>query len=406
MVKWTKEKCFDAAKKCSSKSEFNKKYSGAYNYALKNGFLKEIQNYFPFVGSRYKRCIYACEFPNKVVYVGLTYNLEKRKSQHLRNNDSSVFKYIEKTNETPSFKQLTEYIDYEKAALLEGVFLEQYTKNEWIILNKTKTGGLGSVDKVITRKWTFEKCLEVAKKCASYAEFSNKFPGAINALTKDGKLKEIKTLLGGTDYHPKWNKEAAFEECKKYETLKEFREKSSGAYVFMLKNGYTKEIKKILKVLQRDAWSFEEAKIEALKYNSKKEFRENALGCYNVCGKRGWLNEVCKHMKNLTEENKIYNEKNVIETLKNFSYMEELKKSKDKFVRGCYWWLKYKKLLIEYKKFLRKNEYSKKSIPWTEEMIWDEVKKYKTYKDFRINSKAYQIAVKRKMNEKIKNFYE
>ena len=51
-----------------------------------------------------------------------------------------------------------------------------------------------------------------------------------------------------------------------------------------------------------------------------------------------------------------YNEK-IIELydqmkVKISSKMEELKKSDDKFVRGCYWWLKKKKLLVEYKKYL------------------------------------------------------
>ena len=66
-IKWNKEACEKAAKECTSKYEFNKKYPGAYKRAKEYGWFEEItKNYIP-VGNRYKRCIYAYEFPDNCV---------------------------------------------------------------------------------------------------------------------------------------------------------------------------------------------------------------------------------------------------------------------------------------------------------------------------------------------------
>jgi len=39
---WTKERCHEVALTCNSRFEFQKKYRGAYNLARKNGWLNEI----------------------------------------------------------------------------------------------------------------------------------------------------------------------------------------------------------------------------------------------------------------------------------------------------------------------------------------------------------------------------
>lgn len=111
-------------------------------------------------------------------------------------------------------------------------------------------------------------------------------------------------------------------------------------------------------------------------------------------------------MRNLNDERKIYNEKNVKEVVQKYNYMQQLRESDDKFVRGCYWWLKTQKRIEEFKQYLNKDESKKKNIPWTLEMIENEYKKYNSYKEFREQSKAYQICVKRKILEKIKHYYE
>lgn len=410
ITKWTKENCIEAAKQCKTKSEFNSKFCGAMTIAKKRGWYNELLQYFTPVGSKYKRCIYVCEFSDNHAYVGLTYNFEKRKKDHLRDKDSSIFKYISLSNLKPLFKQVTEYLDYQEAAIKEGEFLNEYKNNGWVMLNRAPTGGLGSKDEII-RKWTEEKCFGVARTCSSYKEFYENYSGALNYCKKHNLINKIKDMFPLTirnTYHKKtkWNKESALEESEKYNTIKEFIKKNSGAYLFLLKNGFQKEMRENKTLLQRDEWTLEEAQQEALKYDTKKTFREGSYGCYGVCQKRGWIDIVCSHMRNLNEERKIYNERNVKEVVQKYNYMQQLKESDDKFVRGCYWWLKRHKKIEEFKQYLNKDDSKKKNIPWTDEMLEKEYKCYKTYKEFREQSKAYQVCVKRKLLEKIKKYYE
>ena len=405
ITKWTKENCIEAAKQCKTKSEFNNKFCGAMTIAKKRGWYNELLQYFIPVGSKYKRCIYVCEFSDNHAYVGLTYNFEKRKKDHLRDKKSSIFKYISLTKLKPLFKQITEYLDYQEAAIKEGEVLNEYKNNGWLMLNRVPTGGLGSKDEIV-RKWTEEKCIEVAKLCPSYTFFAQNYKGAMAYCQKHNIVYKIKDILQPNYEHTFWTKEKALEESKKYNTIKEFSEKNNGAYSFLLKNGLQKEMRKNKTLLQRDEWTLEEAQQEALKYDTKKTFREGSCGCYGVCQKRGWIDVVCSHMRNLNEERKIYNERNVKEVVQKYNYMQQLRESDDKFVRGCYWWLKGQKRIEEFKQYLNKDDFKKKNIPWTDEMLEKEYKCYKTYKEFREQSKAYQICVKRKLLEKIKKYYE
>ena len=400
---WTKERCIEAAKECKTKSEFNKRYSGAYNSSKDHGWFNELLKYFIPIGSKYKRCIYACIFEDNTIYVGLTCNLQRRISQHLHDDDSAIYKHIKETGLIPTFVQKTDYIDYDEASKAEGEILKQYNDKGFIPLNKAQTGGLGSKGNVLPRKGTKEKCIETAKKCSSYKEFREKYKSAQEASTKNDFIEDIKKILPPKCSHHIWTNETALEEAKKYKYLKDLREKASGCYHFLLKNNLLRYVRKQMILLQRDAWTFEEVYNEALKYDSKTDFRKHNENCYRACERKGWLDEVCSHMSNISP-NLIYTESFVIETLKNFEYMEQLKKSEDKRVRGCYWWLKKHKKLIEFKKYLKETD---KIIRWTENKAYKELAKYNTYTEFRVGSNTcYNYFVRHKRLKDIKDYYE
>jgi predicted GIY-YIG superfamily endonuclease len=310
--KWTYEKCIEAAKTCKTKSEFGIKFCGAYATAKSHNWLSDIIKNFEPVGSKVKRCIYAYEFSDNSVYVGLTFSLKKRNMQHMRDLDSSVYQHIKETNIKPVLVQKTDYIDYKEAAQKEGEILNEYKENGWFILNKTKTGGLGS---------SIEKKEKV----------------------KIHKQKRFK-----------WTEEALKKEIEKYKTLSDFRTQSPNAYSICSRKKLLNTLCVNLKRQVHETWTMEEAKKEALKYHYKKDFEQNSHGCYSSCRNKGWLEIVCVHMGDYKKENSLYNEENVKEVVSRYTQMQKLKKSEDKFERGCYWWLKKKKLLIEYKKYLKK----------------------------------------------------
>ena len=78
ITKWTKENCIEAAKQCKTKSEFNSKFCGAMTIAKKRGWYNELLQYFTPVGSKYKRCIYVCEFSDNHAYVSGGQNIHRK----------------------------------------------------------------------------------------------------------------------------------------------------------------------------------------------------------------------------------------------------------------------------------------------------------------------------------------
>jgi hypothetical protein len=166
---WTLEHCQEDALKFTNKLEWAKISAGAYDAAIRNNWMELCCKHMISLGSKYRRLIYAFEFSDKSVYVGLTFNIEKRKSDHLLSNKSAVHKFIQKTKLDYEFKVLSDYLDRDNASIEEGKFLKIYKDNGWRILNRIKTGGLGGD----IRKWTKETCIIEALKYSTKTDWIN-----------------------------------------------------------------------------------------------------------------------------------------------------------------------------------------------------------------------------------------
>ena len=240
---WTKELCGEEAKKYKILDDFRKNSSSAYSISVKNKWIEDICINYEEQGTYYKRFIYAYEFPDNHVYVGLTYNIAKRKNQHIKTG--TVFEYSEETNSIPAFKQLTRNpVSVEEAKLLEESYLQEYIKDGWAGLNKAKTGGLGGGKS----KWTFDKI---------------------------------------------------YKEALKYKDRSSFYKDFSWAYSVAIRRGWIEEITKHMAYKQKPAyyWNYENCRIEALKYTSKKEFNKTCTSAYQSAKRNGWLEDLCDHMK-------------------------------------------------------------------------------------------------------------
>lgn len=248
---WTKELCHQEALKYKLKSDFQKYSSSAFQIARKNGWLDEIRLHMIVLGDKYKRCIYAIEYSDNHVYIGLTYNLEKRFEQHKNNVNSASYKHQKKTGIEPKIIQLSNYIDSSLAANFEKESIKQYLKNGWIVLNKKQGGGLGG----------------------------NIF---------------------------KWNKENCKIEAQKFECRKDFLKHSPSAYHVCRKNNWLDIFCKhmIEKRKSNGYWDKETTAIEAKKYNTKRQFKMNCGSAYNSALKNNWIDEICLHMKKFNFKNR------------------------------------------------------------------------------------------------------
>ena len=140
---WDKEKCVAAAKSCKTRTEFNKKYRGAYSSSVKNKWIDSI-------------------------YKILKSNKGKRNRKYTK--DSCREKAL-------LFNTKRDFKKYSK-----GEFSAAY-KNGW----------LDEIAQHMKRpvKWTKEFAFEKSKECKNRNEFKTKYKGGYHASLKNNWLNEF-----------------------------------------------------------------------------------------------------------------------------------------------------------------------------------------------------------------------
>lgn len=219
-MKWTYEKCKEICKKCESIKELRNNYGSAYTLIHRNKWTDLFKNFKP-LGSLKDRYIYVYEHTDNTVYIGLTYNPEKRHNDHMQRNQLLINK-----KDIQTYRVIAGPMDKCLAAEVEVSTIEDYSLQGWTILNKAKGGSLGNQDNV----WNFKKVDEIARNCQSRTEMARNHGSAYQWAYRNGKLSEIFSHL-----NPSLNIERTEEEileitnrCSSY---KEFYTNFKGAYL-------------------------------------------------------------------------------------------------------------------------------------------------------------------------------
>lgn len=291
VVEWNKEKILAVARQFETRTEFRKVYEGAYSAARRLDILEIACEHMQVIGSKYERAIYAFEFEDKSVYVGLTFNYEQRYKEHL-GHDGVVGIKAKKTKFT--YVKFNQWFSVEEVGKEEGIVLNQYITDGWNILNRNKTGGLGAQSK----KWTKEACREAAIACESVSEFKEKSPSAYTLANNGRFWKEISGHLSRKIEKDKWNEKTILATALKFETRKEFSKKYGGAYNKARDLGIlTKVCKHMTRLVRKSGyWAKKTILEEALHYQHRSDFNEGCKAAYVKASKMGWLDDVCKHM--------------------------------------------------------------------------------------------------------------
>jgi hypothetical protein len=240
MYYWTYEKCKESAMKYKTKKDFEKYDNKAYKAMYRKGYL-DICSHMEIKNDK-KRCIYVYEFDDNYAYVGLTHNHIDRKNRHKKDKYSYVYKHFMICSGY-TFKLLTDYINVDDAIIQESEYVERYKNNGWLILNKSKTGSIGST----ILFWNYDNCKKEALKYNTRSEYYRKSGGSYNSALKNGWLNDI---------------------CSHMIELKK-------------PNGY---------------WDYNTCKVEALKHNTKNEFKRYNKTAYNTACRNKWINKICSHM--------------------------------------------------------------------------------------------------------------
>lgn len=185
---WTKKSCVAEIRKYNTVTDLLNNNMGAYLYARKHGFWEEESLRMEKRGSLRLRKIYVFEFDDRHAYVGLSYNPQKREKDHLRDKDSAVYIHLQETNCPYIFKELSPFLEREVASIKEEEFKQLYKKNGWLMLNRMKCGGLGSLG---STKYSKEQVREIASKYDCRSDFNENDKGAYLYAYKNGWLDEI-----------------------------------------------------------------------------------------------------------------------------------------------------------------------------------------------------------------------
>ena len=237
LISWSKQMCEKEAMRFKTKKEFRDGSPKAYAYAQQNKLLDEICTHMIPIGNIFNRMVYCYEFLDNTVYIGITYNEEKRKSEHLNNKRGPVAEYMVYSGLKPIYKKLCGYLEVKLAQVKEQDYIDMYKKKGWKVLNSSKGGALGGNK----RKWTKEEILRVSKLYKRKIDFqkSIKHYTAYNAARKMGILEEVCKDMIGKRY---WTKGEVLVEAKKYGSMSEFMKNSGGAYNYASRNKFRDQI--------------------------------------------------------------------------------------------------------------------------------------------------------------------
>jgi hypothetical protein len=336
--KYTYDHFLRAVQECNnSKTLFISKYRRLYDYSQRVGWYKSYTWHNPVDSKQNQHVVYCYkDIESKSIYIGLTKNQTKRHLSH--KTCGPVFNHF-KEKQFPHPEILMANLTAIEAKRQEGIFVNEFRKAGWKILNKAKTGekssSLGGSNEVLTYevcytiaqkyksksefqkndvsayrkslekgwinswfsnltrlKWTREKCYEVAKEYKSKSEFRIKNQSAYNSALHNGWLNDyfwFKTRRRQS----KWNEESCLKAAKSCRTRSEFAKKYSSAYKKALKNGWVNnynwlEYSSIL-LKKRAKWTYETCRNLALNYTSRWQFGKENSGAYHACLRNNWL---------------------------------------------------------------------------------------------------------------------
>ena len=342
--KWNYETCYKEALKYNTRGDFGTKSGRAYWIALQNGWIEDYtwlaDNRFDLFNDNID-CVYAYEFSDfHAVYVGRT--LIKRKKdrdrEHLYVRNDAVAKFaIENHVKVPIPVYLEDSLTIREGAEKERFWIKKYREQGWNVLNKMEGGSIGSIGKgkwnhdscyeearkhktirdfltsspcayrkSVENNWieeyywlednirhrreyyTYEKCLEIAKKYDSMSIFRKENYGAYHTAKDNDWLKDYTWL----ERQFKWSEITLLEEAKKYKTRSEFSKAKPGAYEYAIKHNLLERCVWFIETKKPNGyWKYETCYEEALKYKRLSDFRKCSHGAYKVSVKNGWIKD-------------------------------------------------------------------------------------------------------------------
>jgi hypothetical protein len=232
---YTKEMVIADVAKSYNKVDFRARFPNSYRAARNKGWYDEVTEPLVKVKDDRGRIIYAFEFPDKSVYVGLTVVEKRRYNSHIFGN-SPVALHSILTSKEPTYKIIASNLSPEESREMEACTVEKYKIDGWKILNKYATGSLGKCRNF----WTKELVKKIADKYEKRIDFKNKDNNAYQAAQKYGWLDNVTSHMDYVD-RTIWTYEKTKDFAKKFKTRSEFKRGNYQAWANSWKNGWLDE---------------------------------------------------------------------------------------------------------------------------------------------------------------------
>jgi hypothetical protein len=258
-----------------SYTEFRENNRNVYNYIKGKGpymtdpntgeqintyeFLSEFTKDMIRTGNLSQRIVYAHEFYDGkkpvAVYVGLTYNEEKRYKEHItgkyeeKKQTTPVTKFIKENPKLKHvYKPLTNYVDEIEALKLEDEWERKYKLDGWMVLNVRRIFSLGrkSTKLVLSIDDLRESINSFIKRGLTFNEIKLKYPAIINTIYKN-KLQNpphelFKNIKG---YQKQRTIDELIVAVLEYDSVSELRNRDEHLYEISRKRIGVKELHKM-----------------------------------------------------------------------------------------------------------------------------------------------------------------
>lgn len=444
---WNYENCYNEAKKYSTRGEFRKGSQVAYYKALRKKwiddytwlvYMKKPNNYYS-----YERCYEeAKKYTSRGEFAKGNQSAYNNAWKNRWLNDYYWFSesasakrwnYETCLEESKKYKTRTEFHDGSNSAY--AVARKNNWLDEYIWLEDR------NLKKVI---WTYESCYQEAKKYKRISDFAKKSPGAYGASIENNWRDDYTWL----PHAKRWTYEEVYEAAKRYEYKVDFIKNDRGAYDAALKNKWIEDFDWFLDGIKRTGekhrkWNYETCFKEASKYKTRGEFGTKSTRAYWIAHQNGWINDYvwlidkrldlydgkidCVYAYEFLEWHTVYIGRTLIERKKDRDrehlyvrndavakfaikhnievpqpiYLEDYLTIKEGVGKECFWIEMYKEQgwhLLNSKKGGSIGSLGKGK--WNYKTCLTEAKKYKTIRDLLKNAPcAYQKAVKNKWIE-------
>lgn len=219
---WSFDELLLIARKYKTIGEFRRNENGAYNAGLRSGRKDELYAHMVRQRVETQRFVYVIKsLDGQTAYVGLSQNPQRRYGQHRRNGLAAIKRLITAQH---TFTVISGAVSEQSAKDLEAATIRSLRDAGINVLNSAAAGNVGALG---TLRWTRDEIAAEALKYQSVSDFRDKSSGAYSAAVR--RFGGVREFCGHMPFPRLWDSESIAVEARKFQSRTSFEKASGGA---------------------------------------------------------------------------------------------------------------------------------------------------------------------------------